>query len=101
MIDPVAICGPRFIPRFLHGQKAMPSEESLLCFGGGEQWSGDRDHHPQTANHLDKAHPAAAVTSPLVDTDNASPRSFLAPGPRKQANAPPGQTRGETAREQT
>ncbi|MCP4540932.1 MAG: hypothetical protein GY832_27670 [Chloroflexi bacterium] len=27
-------------PGFSHGEKAMPSEGSHFCFGGGEQWGG-------------------------------------------------------------
>ncbi|MCP4543220.1 MAG: hypothetical protein GY832_39405 [Chloroflexi bacterium] len=51
----------------------MPSEGSRLGFGGGEQWGGDEDHHPQITNHRNKANPSTAIPPPLVVTDNSPP----------------------------
>ncbi|MCP4539211.1 MAG: hypothetical protein GY832_18905 [Chloroflexi bacterium] len=57
----------------------MPSERSRLCFSGGEQWGVSKGHHPQTANHRNKANPPATITSPLVATDNATHRQLPPP----------------------
>ncbi len=54
---PVAICGTRFIPRFSHKEKAMPSEGPPLCFSGDEPWDVGKVRLPQIGNHHDKANP--------------------------------------------
>ncbi|MCP4538966.1 MAG: hypothetical protein GY832_17665, partial [Chloroflexi bacterium] len=51
---------------------------------------------PQTGNHHNKANPSAAVTSPLVATDNASHR----PRPKGTSQRTTWADQGDTAREQ-